>query len=114
LLNRLGDARALLAKLPPEDTFAQTARAIVSARAGDRASATAILDKIRASDGESSSFQYAQIHAQLGELDDAFAALDKALAVRDAGLVYLKRDPFLDPIRRDPRYAALLNRLKFP
>ena len=34
--------------------------------------------------------------------------------VKDAGLIYLKVDPFLDPIRNDPRYAALLRRLNFP
>ena len=30
------------------------------------------------------------------------------------GHLRLKRDLFLDPIRHDPRYAALLERLKFP
>lgn len=53
-------------------------------------------------------------YVQLGDVDDAFASLDKAVEVRDPGLKFLKRDPFLDPIRHDPRYAALLERLKFP
>lgn len=46
--------------------------------------------------------------------DRAFAAFDKAVEVRDPGLLTFKRDPFLNPIRRDPRYAALPKRLKFP
>jgi hypothetical protein len=50
----------------------------------------------------------------VGDVDGAFAELDNAIEVKDAGLIYLKMDPFLDPIRNDPRYAALLRRLNFP
>lgn len=114
LLGRSADAQALLAKMRPDDTFVQTDKAILSARRGDHVGATAILGRIRATDGDTSTFQYAQIHAQLGEIDEAFAALDKGVEVRDAGLRTVKRDPFLDPIRRDPRYIALLTRLNFP
>lgn len=114
LLDRPGDARAVLAKIPSHDDFVQTYFAIISARAGDRAGAAASLAKIRAAMGDSASYQYAQIYVQLGDVDDAFASLDKAVEVRDPGLKFLKRDPFLDPIRRDPRYAALLERLRFP
>jgi hypothetical protein len=32
----------------------------------------------------------------------------------EEGMQTLKVDPFLDPIRNDPRYAALLKRLNFP
>ena len=50
----------------------------------------------------------------MGDLDRAFAALDKAVEARDPGLMEVKLDPILDPIRRDPRYAVLLKRLNFP
>ena len=69
---------------------------------------------MRAALGDAASYQYGQIYTQLGDADRAFAAFDKAVEVRDPGLLYLKRDPFLDPLRRDPRFAALLTRLKFP
>lgn len=113
LLDRPGDARAVLAKML-DDPLAQTNRAIISARADDRAGAAAVLAKVRAHFSDSASYQYSQIHAQLGDLDDAFAALDTAILAGDPGLIFLKRDPFLEPIRRDPRYAALLTRVKFP
>jgi hypothetical protein len=64
--------------------------------------------------GTTIGYQAAQVHAQLGEKDKAFADLGNALAARDGGLLYLKMDPLLDPIRGDPRYAALVRKLNFP
>ncbi|MEO6433786.1 MAG: tetratricopeptide repeat protein, partial [Sphingomicrobium sp.] len=114
LLNRPGEAQEVLAKILPDDTFRRTNDAILDARGGDRAGAEAIITRMRAEQGDFASYQYAQIYAQLGDAGRAFAALDKAVEVRDPGLQWLKRDPFLDPIRRDPRYASLLKRLNFP
>jgi len=47
-------------------------------------------------------------YAALGENDEAFAQLDKALEARSAGLVYLAVDPMYQPLRSDPRFAKLL------
>ena len=114
LLNRLGEAQAALAGVPAEDLFRQTAEALIAARSGDRAGAYAQIAKIRRTGSDQLAFQYAQIYAQIGDLDHAIASLNKAIEVGDPGLQLLKRDPFLDPVRRDPRYASLLKRLKFP
>ena len=114
LLDRPGEARAVLAKMPIDDAFRQTEEAILAARGGDRAGAEATIAKIRTLKGDSSSYQYGQIYTQLGDANRAFAAFDKAVEQRDPGLSFFKTDPFLDPLRRDPRYAALLKRLKFP
>ena len=46
--------------------------------------------------------------AALGDLDRAFAALDRALTARSSGLIYLHVDPSYDPLRADPRYARLV------
>ena len=114
LLNRSSEARAVLAMLPPHDWSRQTYEAILAARSGDRAGAEALITKIRAANGDAESYQYGEIYAQLRDLDRAFAAFDKAVEVRDPGLINFKREPLLDPIRRDPRFAVLLTRLKFP
>ena len=114
MLNRVDEARAALAKNHPENIFGQTNEAILAARGGRRADAEALIAKMRLTNGDVMSYQFGQIYAQLGDADRAFAAFDKAVEVRDSGLVQFKRDPLLDPIRRDPRYGALLTRLKFP
>ena len=53
------------------------------------------------------------IIAQRGDTEMAFRNLDLALEYGDPGLAQLLVDPFLDPIRDEPRFAALLEKLGF-
>jgi hypothetical protein len=48
------------------------------------------------------------------DIDRAFAALDRAWEIRDSGLLRLKGDPYMDPLRGDPRFAALMKKLDYP
>jgi tetratricopeptide (TPR) repeat protein len=49
--------------------------------------------------------------AALGETDRAFACLDRAFQVRSAGLIYLHVDPGYEPLRPDPRFRQLVERI---
>jgi len=40
--------------------------------------------------------------------------LDTAMRLRDPGLVELKTDPLMDPLRKEPRFQAIERELKFP
>jgi TolB-like protein/Flp pilus assembly protein TadD len=53
----------------------------------------------------------ALIYIGLGEKNQAFAWLDKAYAERCEYLVYLPTEPMADPLRNDPRFDMLLERL---
>lgn len=88
--------------------------ALLAARTGNRDLALAKLAELRQRDGDMANFDYAMIHAQLGDKEAAFAALDRAWAIRDASLLDVKVNPYLDPLRSDPRYAALVKRVGFP
>ena len=55
-----------------------------------------------------------QADVSLNDHIRAFAELGEAFRAKDPGLAYLKVDPFLDPIRGDARFTALLKRLSFP
>lgn len=114
LLGRFGEARKAFAEEPPDDPIRLAADSVLDARTGDRAGAIAKRNRIEQLYGEAASYQYAQIHANLGAADQAFAALDRAWQIKDPGLMGMKIDPVLDPIRRDPRYAALMDKIGFP
>jgi serine/threonine-protein kinase len=54
----------------------------------------------------------AVVHAGLGDRDAAFQWLEKAATDDLLMLTYLKMDPIYDSLRADPRYFALLKKLK--
>jgi TolB-like protein/Tfp pilus assembly protein PilF len=54
---------------------------------------------------------FAWIHLGLGEIDEAFAWMDKAIDARDGMMTPIKSYWFLDPVRDDPRFAALLRKM---
>lgn len=60
------------------------------------------------------SMQRAVQLGELGRMDEAFLHLDRALDLRDPGLVYLAVGPQWDPLREDARFAARLVRMKLP
>ena len=59
-------------------------------------------------------YHLALIYAALGEMDKAFAELEKAFAERDYLLPRIKVEPFLDPLRDDPRFQDLMKRMGLP
>ena len=91
-----------------------TGEALLAARSGNRELALAKLAALQDRDREIGSYDSARVYAQLGNSDAAFDALDRAWQVRDSSLVYLKVDPYLDPLRGDPRYVELVRRLGLP
>jgi serine/threonine protein kinase len=54
------------------------------------------------------------LHAEAGDLDTAFAHLDRAIDVRDPGLVHLAVAPQWDSLRPDPRFRDRLVRMRLP
>ena len=61
-----------------------------------------------------SPFPLAVAYTGLGDKDRAFAALEKAYEERSWGMGTLRVNPVFDPIRSDPRFAALLRRVNLP
>ena len=114
MLNRTKEAERYLAQVPSQNADRILGDAVIAARAGDARAAQAGIDLLFQRYGDASSFQYAEIHAQAGNKDRAFAALDRAYEIRDSGLTWLKVDALLDPLRGDPRLAALVKRIDFP
>ena len=56
-------------------------------------------------------YEIALVYTGLGEKKEAFKWLEESYNAHDVGLVYLKIDPCLDPLRLDPRFVDLLRRV---
>ena len=54
----------------------------------------------------------AWIYGALGDKDQAFAWLEKAVAENNARLIFLY-EPQFDPLRSDPRFTSLRRRMGF-
>ncbi|MGI8932383.1 MAG: TIR domain-containing protein [Sphingomicrobium sp.] len=111
MTNRANEAQAHLEAMPPDLTVRLSTEAIVAAKLGDRAASDRKLKQLASGYGDAASYQFAQAYAQRGEADRAFAALERGFAVNDPGLNTLFVDPLFDPIRSDPRFAALSERV---
>ena len=81
--------------------------------AGKRSEARRVLNELEklATQKHVSSYEIAVIHVGLNESDQAFEWLDKAYGERSAWLPYSGLDPRLDPLRGDPRFSALRNKV---
>jgi tetratricopeptide (TPR) repeat protein len=114
LLGRGNDAETYYALVPADFWARLTGEAIIRTRAGDRAGAEQKANQLQAQYGAAASTQLGEIYAQMGDRDRALAALEAAYAIKDAGLTNLKNDAFLDPVRSDRRFTALIRKMNFP
>jgi serine/threonine-protein kinase len=82
-------------------------------RAGNRDQATALLQELtaRAAEGSVSAMWIALIHLGLSDLERVFEWLDRACTERDGSLVLVTSAAEFDPVRNDPRFRALLDRM---
>lgn len=72
------------------------------------------LDELKSKYAIGFAFQIAQTYAWRGEKAEAFAWLDRAYDMHDAGMVRLPYDQALDNLRDEPRFAALVAKMGFP
>jgi TolB-like protein/predicted Zn-dependent protease len=99
---------------PPIDWYSNTCLAVVYHKLHRQSDADAALAAIKAAQGDSDAYQYAEIHAQWGNIPEALQWLETAYRLRDPGLQTLKVDPLLDPLRNEPRFKDIEQKLKFP
>lgn len=82
------------------------------AAAGETAKARANLDELTelATRRYVSPYDFAVMHTGLGQADQAFVWLDRAVEDRSAWMVFLRVDHRLDPLRSDERFDQVLER----
>jgi TolB-like protein len=112
-LGDLAGARATC-EARPNYWGTQWCLALVYEKLGRHAEAQAAVAKIQAMQGDTTAYQYSTIYAQWGDAAKALEWLESAMRLRDPGLSLLKVDPLMDPLRKEPRYQAIEQELKFP
>ena len=105
--------RAVTSCVRKDDYFQQTCLAIAFHKVGRQAEADAELAKVRGL-GDTAAFQMTQIYAQRGEPQEALEWLARAYRVRDPGIIAIKVEPLLEPIRTTPEFRRVLAELKLP
>jgi TolB-like protein/Tfp pilus assembly protein PilF len=63
---------------------------------------------------DDAAYEVAVVYAYRGEVDKAFAWLDRAYSQKDVELYWIKRTPGLKTLGSDPRYTAFLRKMKLP
>jgi TolB-like protein/lipoprotein NlpI len=88
--------------------------AVTYDKLGRHADAEAALKKLQAAYGNGGAYTYATIYAQWGNNAKALEWLPTTLRVPCGCLVKVKTDPLMDPLRKEPRFQAVMRELKFP
>lgn len=73
-----------------------------------------VLRQFSASPEGAPTVQLALFHGEVGEMDEAFLHLDRAIERRDPSLVHLAVSPQWDVLRDDPRFAQRLAAMGLP
>jgi TolB-like protein/tRNA A-37 threonylcarbamoyl transferase component Bud32/Flp pilus assembly protein TadD len=86
------------------------------AAAGNREEALRILGRLKQQSKREyiSPYSIALVYVWLSDKNEAFAWLQKGLDDHDGLMDLVKVDPGLDSLRSDPRFQALLRRMRFP
>jgi len=114
MLGRASEARAEYAKFEATDYRRLVGEAVLAVGADNRPEAMEKLRVMNERYGEVAVYQNGEIYAQLRMADEAIAALQRALRIRDPGMSFILTDPFLDPVRGDPRFAEIVKAMNFP
>lgn len=86
-----------------------------NAMAGKKDRARELLERLNADrqSGLIVPYRVAAVHLALGDNDRAIEWLRKSYAERDNWMIQLKVDPVMDPLRSDPRFQELMQKMRF-
>jgi eukaryotic-like serine/threonine-protein kinase len=101
------------AEKPGLRTLKKLLLAYACAAAGNKEEAAGLLWEVEAKVAEENRLALlaAMLFTELGEIDRAFEQLQRAYQFREPGLLFLKVAPWAEPLRPDPRYGALVERI---
>ena len=110
-----GEKQAALQQidLEPGEERKWAGRAVINHALGRQADSDAALKRLTGL-ASNSVYTIAYVHAFRGESDAAFLWLERAFTQKDSNLWSVKSDPYLNPLKADPRYKAFLKKMNLP
>jgi hypothetical protein len=88
--------------------------AMVDHAFGKEADSNAALARMIREQADGNAFGIAEVYAYRDQPDEAMLWLERALAQRDAFLVYIKAELSQTKLAADPRFKAFLRKLNLP
>jgi serine/threonine protein kinase len=110
-LGQFAEALQVMLREPNED-YRLSGLAIVYWAMGQRSESNAALHSLTDRFASTDAYGIAAVHAYRREIDDAFRWLDRAYRGHAYGMLSLKTDPLLRNLHGDPRFQALLSRMR--
>ena len=103
-------------KTHPTDQYALQYAAYAYAKMGRSSEAEAALSKFRELEKTEpfDAYNLVSIYIALGDKERALAELEKSFEERSFYMPFLQVDPFMDPLRDDPRFKSLVKRVGLP
>ncbi len=113
------EAISVARRVAPDSPFGWLSAVVIGqayAKEGKRAEAEQQISMLRelANTRYVRPYYIASIYAALDDKDKAFAELEKSFVERDCYIGRITVDPFMDPLRDDPRFKDLLKRMNLP
>ena len=96
----------------PDAFWKDYSRALALIARDDLGEAASLLERIAREQGESASFQLAELNASAGNTEQAFEWLARALERKDGGLAGVGGNRLLHRLHGDPRWNELLTRMR--
>jgi TolB-like protein len=102
--------------IDPQDGRALQLATVQAARLGMRDRARDLAERALKArpDAFSTFYNVACAYSVLGDREDALGMLDQAVRHGRGNLEWIEHDPDFDPLRSDPRFDAIVNRLRSP
>jgi TolB-like protein/Flp pilus assembly protein TadD len=101
-------------ELKPDNWASLWCLAVTQDKLGRHTDAEVMLEKLQVAYGDAGPVEYAGIYAQWGNTAKALEWLTAAMRLRNPDLVYVKTEPLLDPLRKEPGFQSIERALKFP
>ncbi len=102
------------AEVNGRDSYVLALLASAYAGSGNSTEAEKLLREMKRREGKENPYLFAFVYARMGRTEDELRYLEEAYADHSWGMILLRQEWRFDPVRSDPRFQSLLQRMNYP